>query len=201
MKTATFFGSALIGAALILPFQAQASPANMTTAGLTSQPIGHYRFCQSNPRECSQRSRSARPMKLTENAWQKMIDINHAVNQAIEPRTDMEIFGVEEHWTYPQSVGDCEDYVLLKRQMLMDAGFKPSDLLITVVRQPDGSGHAVLTVRTDLGDYILDNMRNKVLLWSETEYTYLKRQSSHHSGRWKTIEHGQSTSVGSVRSN
>ncbi|MCY6380397.1 transglutaminase-like cysteine peptidase [Hoeflea prorocentri] len=199
MKTATLFRSALIGAILTLPVHTQANAANMITTGLTSQPIGHYQFCKSNPRECRQRSRSSRPMKLTKVAWQKMIEINHSVNQAIEPRTDMEIFGVEEYWAYPESVGDCEDYVLLKRQMLMEAGFKPADLLITVVRQPDGSGHAVLTVRTDLGDYILDNMRNKVLLWRDTEYTYLKRQSTRHSGRWKSIEHGQPTSVGSIR--
>lgn len=52
-----------------------------------------------------------------------------------------------------------------------------------MVLQPNGEGHAV-TVRTDHGDFILDNMRNKVMLWSETEYTYLKRQSSDDPGRW-----------------
>ena len=182
MKTVTLAKGALIGALFLLPVQAHANQANMKTAGLTSQPIGHYNFCQSNPGECSQRSGRSQPMTLTRKAWRQILEVNQAVNRSIEPRTDMEIFGVEEHWTYPQSVGDCEDYVLLKRNMLMRAGFKAADLLITVVRQPDGSGHAVLTVRTDLGDYILDNMRDKVLLWSDTEYTFLKRQSSRHSG-------------------
>ncbi|WP_419912709.1 transglutaminase-like cysteine peptidase [Hoeflea sp.] len=201
MKTVTLAKGALIGALFLLPVQAHANQANMKTAGLTSQPIGHYNFCQSNPGECSQRSGRSQPMTLTRKAWRQILEVNQAVNRSIEPRTDMEIFGVEEHWTYPQSVGDCEDYVLLKRNMLMRAGFKAADLLITVVRQPDGSGHAVLTVRTDLGDYILDNMRDKVLLWSDTEYTFLKRQSSRHSGRWIKLKHSRPTTVGSIRRN
>ena len=46
--------------------------------------------------------------------------------------------------------GDCEDFVLLKRKKLIAGGFSPSDLLITVVRKPDGEGHAVLTLRTPM---------------------------------------------------
>jgi predicted transglutaminase-like cysteine proteinase len=83
--------------------------------------------------------------------------------------------------------------------MLIDAGFSPSDTLITVVLQPNGEGHAVLTVRTDRGDFILDNMRNKVLLWSDTEYTYLKRQSAGDPARWTKLQDGRAVAVGSVR--
>jgi predicted transglutaminase-like cysteine proteinase len=83
--------------------------------------------------------------------------------------------------------------------MLIDQGFSPADLLITVVLQPNGDGHAILTVRTDRGDFILDNMRNKVLLWSETEYTYLKRQSETNSGQWVKIEDDHSPVVGSLQ--
>ncbi|HXV30629.1 MAG TPA: transglutaminase-like cysteine peptidase, partial [Sinorhizobium sp.] len=60
-------------------------------------------------------------------------------------------------------------------------------------------GHAVLTVRTDRGDFILDNMRSKVLLWSETEYTFLKRQSSENAGRWVKLQDGRAVAVGTVR--
>ena len=71
--------------------------------------------------------------------------------------------------------------------MLMERGWPPSSLLITVVLQPNGEGHAVLTVRTSKGDYILDNLESKIKRWDETPYTYLKRQSESHSGRWKDI--------------
>ena len=81
----------------------------------------------------------------------------------------------------------------------MQAGIAPGNLLITVVLQPNGDGHAVLTVRTDRGDFILDNMRSKVLLWSDTEYTYLKRQSVENAGRWVKLQDGRAVAVGSVR--
>ncbi len=61
-----------------------------------------------------------------------------------------------------------------------------SDLLITVVRKPDGEGHAVLTLRTDRGDFILDNLTDSVKPWDETPYRFLKRQASEHTGRWVT---------------
>lgn len=198
MKIALGLKGALLAALLGLSPIASAESVNMVTLGNTSQPIGHYRFCRQYPSECSQRTRRKAPMKLTRSAWKKLIQVNYSVNKAIKPLTDFEIHGVEERWSYPRNVGDCEDYVLLKRNMLMRAGFSPADLLITVVRQPDGSGHAVLTVRTDLGDYILDNMRDKVLLWSETEYTFLKRQSSRHSGKWTKLRDSRPTIVGSI---
>ena len=117
----------------------------------------------------------------------------------IEPKSDIDIYGKEEVWTYPDQAGDCEDYVLLKRQLLINEGLSPSDLLITVVRKPDGEGHAVLTVRTNRGDFVLDNLTTKVMLWKDTPYTYLKRQSARHAGHWVSIEMPDQTVVGSVK--
>lgn len=116
-----------------------------------------------------------------------MLEVNAYANVAIEPLTDQEFYGVEEHWTYPVSYGDCEDYVLLKRRMLMDRGWPASSLLITVVRRENGEGHAVLTVRTSKGDFVLDNLVAKVRPWRATPYKYLKRQSETHSGHWINI--------------
>lgn len=140
------------------------------------------------------------PVKLTRKLWATIVAINNAVNTSIEPRTDMEIWGREEVWSYPENgVGDCEDYVLEKRRQLMRAGVPAGDLLVTVVRQPNGDGHAVLTVRTSLGEFILDNLEPRVLAWTDTEYTYLKRQSTRNSGVWVTINDGRSDAVASVR--
>ena len=67
--------------------------------------------------------------------------------------------------------------MLLKRRMLMQAGWPREALLITVVRDKKGDGHAVLTVKTDKGEFILDNQDEQILLWSETGYRFVKRQS------------------------
>lgn len=137
-------------------------------------------------------------MTLTESSWKVMLTANYKANSSVEPATDEEIYGVEERWTLPASAGDCEDYALLKRKLLMERGFSPSNLLVTVVLQPSGAGHAVLTVRTDRGDFILDNLRTKVLPWHETEYSFLKRQSTEHSGEWVGINDDRSPVVGAL---
>jgi predicted transglutaminase-like cysteine proteinase len=178
---------------------AHAFSANMMTLGRTNPPIGHYEFCQQYPDQCQSNGADTSPLQLTEARWKAILQVNYKVNSSIEPETDQQIYGVEEKWAYPTTVGDCEDYALLKRKILMSKGIPAADLLMTVVLQPNGDGHAILTVRTDRGDFVLDNMRNKVLLWSDTEYTYLKRQSVKNSGQWVKIEDDHSPAVGSLQ--
>jgi predicted transglutaminase-like cysteine proteinase len=189
--------------ALLLSFAAagaaMALPANIPLAGATNQPIGHYEFCKQYSDECGPSGKDTGPLKLTQENWKTILNVNYNANTEFTPLTDMEIYGVEEQWVYPDSAADCEDYVLIKRKRLMEAGISPSNLLITVVLQPNGEGHAVLTVRTDRGDFVLDNMRNKVLLWSQTEYRYLKRQSSANAGKWVKLQDGRADAVGSVK--
>ena len=170
----------------------------MQTGGVTSQPIGHYEFCQTNKSECRAGVRGQAPAKVTKFGWATVREINDSVNRAVTPMTDKELYGKDEIWSYPDGAGDCEDFVLLKRKKLMEKGFAAGDLLITVVRKPDGEGHAVLTVRTTEGDFILDNLNDEVRLWTETPYRYLKRQASFHAGRWVSIENGDAVMVSSV---
>ncbi|CDX56958.1 conserved exported hypothetical protein [Mesorhizobium plurifarium] len=179
---------------------ASAGPAFMHTGGRTTQPVGHYDFCQRIPVECAQRTPKGSPVELTRKLWATIVNVNNSVNVRVKPRTDMEIYGVEEYWAYPDNgYGDCEDYALEKRRELMAVGVPTGDLLMTVVRQPNGDGHAVLTVRTSLGEFILDNLEPKVLAWNDTVYTYLKRQSTENSGVWVTINDGREDAVASVR--
>ncbi|WP_421851257.1 transglutaminase-like cysteine peptidase [Oricola sp.] len=164
-----------------------AHAAPMKLGRVTSQPIGHYEFCQQVPEECRRIGNPGGADRLTHRNWRKLVEINSRINRTIAPRTDREMWGVEELWSYPVDFGDCEDYVLLKRHELVQAGFHPANLLITVVMQPNGEGHAVLTVRTDHGDFVLDNLVGEVLDWRDTRYRYLKRQSSAHAGKWVSI--------------
>ena len=194
---------AVILASILAPTSAAVpaprSQAHMVTGDVTSQPIGHYESCLQNPGECNTRLASSPAPKLTPNGWAIVKNINQSVNSRIKAMTDRDIYGREEVWVYPKDVGDCEDYALLKRRELAAKGFSLSDLLITVVRKPDGEGHAVLTVRTAQGDFILDNLDPDVKLWNETSYTYLKRQASFSTGRWVSIENGSYVVVGALR--
>jgi predicted transglutaminase-like cysteine proteinase len=171
----------------------------MVTGGLTSQPIGHYEFCKANPDECSIRTRNSRPERMTGALWRRIVAVNVAVNAAVRPMNDFDLYGKDEVWAYPHGAGDCEDYVLEKRRDLMKSGMSPANLLITVVRKPDGEGHAVLTVRSNKGDFILDNLTDLVRQWDQTGYRFLKRQASDNTGHWVTIREGQAPLVSSVQ--
>lgn len=179
-----------------------ANAAAMETGGITSQPIGHYEFCRRLPGECNSRTARLSPITLTQATWSMISSVNVAVNTRVKPVSDMDAYGKQEYWAYPDNnVGDCEDFALEKRRQLMKRGLSSSVLLITVVRKPDGEGHAVLTVRTDKGDYVLDNLVAQVLPWEQTGYTFLKRQAEDYPGRWVSIKGGSTPPlVGAVRS-
>ncbi|ANG96065.1 transglutaminase [Brucella pseudogrignonensis] len=196
----------IIAAILLILGTAFAQAANptskshwMPTGERTSQPIGHYEFCERHDTECKITSANSAPLTLNQKVWQEIIAVNASVNERIAPRTDMDVWGREEYWEYPTTAGDCDDYMLLKRRELIALGIPANTLLMTVVRQTNGEGHAVLTVRTDRGDFILDNLDQRVRLWNETDYTYLKRQSTTNTGTWVSIKDGRETFVSSIR--
>lgn len=204
MKNAPWARALFVALAAGILFAASAQAENkgspsMITGGITSQPIGHYEFCQKYVSECDIRSKLTPPPRVTEYGWKVVNDVNKEVNSTIVAMTDLEVYGRDEVWEYPTTAGDCEDFVLLKRRKLIERGFSVSDLLITVVRKPDGEGHAVLTLRTNEGDFILDNLSDDVKLWTKTNYTYLKRQASFNTGRWVSIEDGRDVLVGALR--
>ena len=160
----------------------------MTSFGDNLPPIGYVTFCREHQAECRPGGRFADRIQLTAAKFQEIEEVNSAVNTAVAPITDLELYGTAEVWTSPAAnKGDCEDYVLLKRRMLVQRGFPESPLLITVVRDENNEGHAVLTVRTDGGDFVLDNKRRDVVRWAETPYTFVKRQSEKNPLVWISL--------------
>jgi len=151
-------------------------------------PIGWVEFCRHRSWECNVAPSAARDAVLTQKSWKELVRINRLVNTRIRPMTDLDHYGVVEKWAYPDDgYGDCEDYVLLKRRMLMEAGWPREALLITVVRDKKGDGHAVLTVKTDQGEFVLDNQNEEILTWSETGYRFVKRQSQSDPNVWVSL--------------
>ena len=138
----------------------------MTVGPATAQPVGHYDFCHRHARECAVRSERDVRVHLTDALWRQLVATNASINRSIKPATDLATWGREEWWEYPARQGDCDDVMLAKRRALIRKGWPVGALLMTVVRQPDGEGHAILTVLTDRGDFILDNLDDAVELWS-----------------------------------
>lgn len=157
-----------------------ARPVIFATLGAVAKPpSGWLQFCSENPTECRPPTEEPRDVALTPDLLQQLFSINSYVNDRVKWTSDIELYGKTEHWAYPLDRGDCEDIVLEKRRLLANAGWPIGSLLITTVEDPvvKNERHAVLTVRTDRGELILDNQTPEILFWYETNYRYLMRQS------------------------
>jgi predicted transglutaminase-like cysteine proteinase len=193
LKLLAVLGVTLVGAvagSASAHAQSNARVAFAPVTGTTTAPIGWVQFCQTaeGRGDCDVGALSPRVMELNERRWRELLAINTRVNREIAAVTDIDQWGVAEKWSYPTTgKGDCEDYVLQKRRLLMNAGWPRQSLLITVVRDRKGDGHAVLMVKTDRGDFILDNTENKVLSWTDTSHTMVKRQSEIDPNQWVSI--------------
>lgn len=176
------------------------NPAFAPASGATSIPVGADDFCRRVPQACRPDARVVEVETLSQKSWDQLVAINDNVNATITPETDQDNYKQVEYWTYPtDGAGDCEDIALEKQRQLVAAGWDPSTLLMTVVRERDGNGHAVLMVRTDRGDLILDNQVGRVLLWKDTNYEYIKRQSQADAGKWVGLVDNRATIVAASR--
>lgn len=149
----------------------------MRVYGPAQPPYGFVRFCERNPDACRPRHIEDVRFQPTPERLSELDEVNRWVNHAIAPATDMDIYSVSEFWTFPVDRGDCEDYALMKQKILIQRGWPKSSLLLTVVRDEKGEGHAVLTARTAQGDFVLDNKIDDVRIWNASGYYFLMRQS------------------------
>lgn len=148
--------------------------------GRKAKPVAAWTdFCNRMPAECAVDTDEPAIITMTPQIWKMLVATNRKINNKIKPKTDMEHWGVADRWDIPtDGYGDCEDYQLLKRQILVKEGLPRRALRMTVVIDEQNEGHAVLMVRTDQGDYILDNKTSAILPWSETNYVYVKQEGS-----------------------
>lgn len=154
----------------------------------TSTPYGWVDFCQRYEAECETGVRRARDLVLTPRTLANLRRVNALVNRMIRPMSDMDHWGVVDQWDIPtDGYGDCEDYALLKRKLLIEEGVPRQALLMTVVKDENAEGHAVLTVMTDRGEFVLDNMHDSVVAWEDLPYRFVKRQSQEDENLWVQI--------------
>jgi len=163
-----------------------------------NMPGGMASLCSRLPSVCAPADDRHETIRMSERGAM-LARVNSDINHRIASTTDRELYGRDEYWTFPATAGDCEDYVLLKRQTLLELGFAAASLLITVVHDENGEGHAVLTIPTTEGDVVLDNRRDEILHWWQTGYTFIKRQSEADPVKWVSLGTGklQATNIAS----
>jgi predicted transglutaminase-like cysteine proteinase len=155
----------------------------------TAAPAGFISFCIRFPDQCAAPADQPETVTLTKQVWTTLEDVNAQINRAVKFEDDKEHYGRAEFWTIPtDGYGDCEDYALAKRKALIDAGLPEKALRVAVVRTWKGEGHAVLTVSTDHGDYVLDNREWEILPWTRSKYIWLSRQDAENPMAWVSLQ-------------
>jgi predicted transglutaminase-like cysteine proteinase len=125
---------------------------------------------------------------MTAEFWRQLESVNRSVNAGVRSVSDRAHYGVEDFWELPfqggGNAGDCEDYVLQKRQMLLARGIPMTALSVALVRASWGEEHAVLLVHSAQGDYVMDNLTPWIKPWTEVSYNWIKWQSANNPEIW-----------------
>lgn len=147
-----------------------------------SAPSAARQLCAKYDWACST---SGNTTALTQSDVSLVRDINIRINRQIREVSDQSQYRRTDYWTLPASLrGDCEDIALLKKKELIKAGIAPERLLMATVLDRNKQGHAVLIFRTGSGDYVLDNLTNKIKPWKSTGYTFLRMQNPDAPRKW-----------------
>src|SRR5665213_1956297 len=165
-------------------------PASFATiGGQTSVPYGWVDFCGRRPEACHVPRLPPADVRLSAESWKMLDRVNRQVNASIQPVSNLDHWGtLLDHWDYPvDGKGDCKIYALYKRKLLLDEGFPRQGLLMTIVYDLQGEGHTILTVKTDRGEFILDNLSNDIRPWNAPGYRFVKRQSQEDPNEWVAI--------------
>ncbi|MBU6299174.1 MAG: transglutaminase-like cysteine peptidase [Alphaproteobacteria bacterium] len=158
-------------------------------------PPGFVSFCMRYENQCSSAPSEASVVQLTPAVWSELRAVNTRVNEAIWPEDDKLHFDRAEFWTIPtDGYGNCHDYMLTKRELLAAAGLPLRALRMAVVVTGQNERHAVLTVATNYGDYVLDNLTDDIVPWNQTGYQWISRQDSKNDWGWVALD-GQPTQL------
>ena len=159
-----------------------------STGPPTLAPWSWLDFCLRYEGECDGGPVQAIDIDLSPKAAEEIARVNRWVNANVKPENDWDHWGLFERWDYPlDGKGSCHDYALLKRKMLTELGFPRQSLLVTIVMTDEGEGHAILTLRTNKGEFVLDNLNDEMKPWTATGYRFLERQSQQDPNLWLTI--------------
>ncbi|WP_298906259.1 transglutaminase-like cysteine peptidase [uncultured Aliiroseovarius sp.] len=157
----------------------------LKSRGLGAAPPGAQRLCSTYSWACARGSSNG---SVTRGQMQVVRAVNAKINRTTRGIEDSQQYGEAERWAMPTSRGgDCEDYALAKKRALIDKGIDPQRLLIATVLDRRRRPHAVLIVRTEDGDMVLDNVTNSIRNWRDTRYVFLRMQDPNRPSRWVNV--------------
>ncbi|WP_168990570.1 transglutaminase-like cysteine peptidase [Aureimonas flava] len=162
--------------------QERALPQSRMEEGInTRAPFAFIRYCVASPQAC--RVGKPETVEWSPSVRALVTEVNRSVNRSIRPVSD----GLSDVWQANVAAGDCEEFALTKRERLLKMGLPASALRMAVATTASGEGHAVLVVSTPSGDFVLDNRLDRILLWHQTDLTFLKIASSQDPRLWRRL--------------
>jgi predicted transglutaminase-like cysteine proteinase len=169
-----------------MPMGLQSAIQRIKLENPTLPPMAFTQFCLRYRGECRTRPMfRGGPVRLTEERWADLKEINQVVNRGIAPeRNELGVAG--EQWLINPARGDCNDYAVSKRHELLERGWPARGLLLSEVMVNSGEHHLILVVRTNSGDLVLDNMTPQIKPWSRVPYRWVRMQMPN-SKLWATI--------------
>lgn len=197
-----WIGSAAIAAVLVLvgtsPLAAgsislPAASGTISLGPVTPTPRGYYDLCRRNGSLCRPTSSRGIPttkagaVVLTSTRLSDLAAVNTGVNRRIRPVPDGSQYGAADWWAADAAAGDCEDFALAKRMMLIRAGWPSAAALVALARTNAGEEHAVLVARTDRGDLVLDNLTNEIRGWERVSLRLTSIQSPRDAWTWHRL--------------
>jgi predicted transglutaminase-like cysteine proteinase len=175
----------LVSLSLAPSANAQSSGAYLPLSGAISAPSGAANLCSQYAWACQ----SARIEDVNSSAVLRAArEVNRRVNQRVRPVDDMAQYRVQDNWALPtRRGGDCEDFALLKKFEMIQRGVPADRLLIATVFSRTVGPHAVLVLRLEDGDHVLDNVTDVIKPWDRTGYTFLAVQNPQAPGTWLRV--------------
>ncbi|WP_063778878.1 transglutaminase-like cysteine peptidase [Bradyrhizobium sp. LTSP857] len=148
-------------------------------AEFTLPPFQYTAFCAKYPSDCKSQPPSGMGLEL-----RKIQLVNTAVNAQITPSER-----TRDTWELYPREGDCGDYAVSKRHLLLSLGGKSSQLLLAeVLNRKSGEHHLILIVLYEGGAFALDNLYEYVLPLDEAvrQYQLLRVASPDNPNIWRT---------------
>lgn len=177
----------IVGAPAPIALAQSANAAPPAARTFVKAPPGFMDACRRYDWLCDVHARAAQPLD-GDQLLALARSVNRRVNGRITQLSDAENYGVADHWTLPANGrGDCEDIVLLKYRLLHEAGVDSRDLSMAIALDHAGENHAVLIMRHETGDLVLDSLTSRIEIWNETGYRFLAVQSVEDNSVWEVV--------------
>lgn len=176
---------AAFAALAMAPSATIAAPRHIPLANAVSAPSAAKDLCTRYAWACRPSKQGlADPARMLDLADQ----VNRGVNRRVPSVDDLSQYRVKDYWTIPSTRGgDCEDFALLKKRELIARGIPADRLLIATAFSKRAGPHAVLILRMDDGDRVLDSLNSRIKPWHSTEYTFLRVQNPDAPGTWLSV--------------